>query len=349
MEVLRELRKIENNIILNEVRVATVKGLPPTLDFTTHIGSMKFSETIRGGGPKRPSMGQRLPSWEGQVRVTRSRQNSSDSDTSNGSESGSSEGDGNSTIGTLIEALAKVEVGGGAQMLTDEILYTPAIKRNEHVARVASPIQESQETKSGSNYSTRVIRSSHLLKNLESHTESTITIKPPKVRSGKISGPNDRTSSIPSIPSAWLPSKDFTTSPSAEASSSGSELSEPSTPELEDLPPPSKVGTIATFFTARTTTLSIANATVRGGNDENEVSGDIFIDARPPSPRTVLATMLHRFSLVKPGWTRLFVAYSNLSVTGNANHSHEQNKCGCCEKKLGMMKTFLECDDCGFR
>jgi hypothetical protein len=129
-------------------------------------------------------------------------------------------------------------------------------------------------------------------------------------------------------------------------------------------------------------TPSSAAATVTGGMDEHaEEEQDYFFEAVD-----TFDPYLHRFSLAKPGW-RLFsnkpttAALSELKASRTLQASEAGqgagqsfpcwtmsvdnlvaaskskatdaagmlSRCDFCEKRLGMLKTFMHCDECGYR
>ncbi|KAM0786058.1 hypothetical protein ACM66B_006869 [Microbotryomycetes sp. NB124-2] len=122
----------------------------------------------------------------------------------------------------------------------------------------------------------------------------------------------------------------------------------------------------------------ISNFTRAPTSPSNDVV-PIVIDSTPDEAKVDLPTSsLHRFSLIKPTLQRLLQSFSlttsSLNVqmvnpstlpTFEFKHSNESTNekegggqerlktrstvCQLCEKKLGWMKSFLECDDCGYR
>lgn len=54
----------------------------------------------------------------------------------------------------------------------------------------------------------------------------------------------------------------------------------------------------------------------------------------------------HRFTLFKPNW--LTYLFANLQ-SSSGDSSEKIRKCSGCEKKIGMRKAFLACDDCGMK
>ena len=172
-------------------------------------------------------------------------------------------------------------------------------------------------------YSTMVVRK-------EAYASSTLTVRGFKDAHDRFAS---TASSLPSLPSSW-------TRPSP-ASSSDDSL--PRTPNLVDEQPPSTYSKLDSFMTARTDALSIAGATIDHGRSEydQDVFHSTFV---APAP-------LHRFSLIKPGFQRFLgsLAPYNPAEGGRKSVEGRKGKCELCDKKLGIMKAFLECDDCQFR
>ena len=183
------------------------------------------------------------------------------------------------------------------------------------------------------------------------------------------------TSSLPSLPDLWI-----------RQASEADDASLPITPALDagKFPDPPKYDTAgASFLTARTTSLSIAGATISHGGSDDEAEADerddvfhsmILSPLSPPLPA------LHRFSLIKPGFQRFlgsFAPYATpstvtppeanskrSSIDGGKRPSVDggkrgsvgedgifgvSTKCQLCDKRLGILKPFLQCDDCHYK
>lgn len=241
-------------------------------------------------------------------------------------DSGGSEGSEDLEVAML--ALAEVKVGGHGRR-----------RRGES----EKGLLEEEE------YSTSVVRKE------SGYASSTLTVRGFKNTHDRLAS---SASSLPSLPSSWI------RQPPAEDSSS-SDDSLPRTPNLLDETEPrstdSKLDSRISFMTARTDAISIAGATINhGGSEYADEAEDVFHSTFLAQP----AVPLHRFSLIKPGFQRFLgslAPYNNPSVvdlgkkTGGevgkrvAERKEAKTKCGLCEKKLGIMKAFLECDDCQFR
>ncbi|GAA6039995.1 hypothetical protein JCM8097_002658 [Rhodosporidiobolus ruineniae] len=214
--------------------------------------------------------------------------------------------------------------------------------------------------------------------------------------------------SLPSLPPSWVaaekasrqPSEDDGTvtviaSPSPAASPSPS----PQKRELEE-----QKGA-ESYLTARTSTLSDVGAVVDGNSPlaraspalADQAAGDVEADEYDEAEEEgedfeEVVEAPHRFSLIKPGFHRLFASLSSPSHTptpsfslasysaglgssssndskrisfqllagrtesgviegggaaGGKEKEREKDRCGQCEKKLGFMKAYLACDDCG--
>jgi LIM domain kinase 1 len=162
-------------------------------------------------------------------------------------------------------------------------------------------------------------------------------------------------SSLPALPSSWIRYSDADESAPLHPSPQATE----------------------SYMTARTSTLSFSGATINHGsqihNDAGE-SDDVFHSTIRASSEyfeilPISTTTLNRFSLIKPGFQRFLSSFSpaapsvvNLAkrasgeyATGSKGSVEDAGKrggglrCGLCEKKFGIMKPFLECDECRFR
>lgn len=258
----------------------------------------------------------------------------------------------------------------------------------------ADGLMDSHDEDNRSRYSTAVLgRNRRGHQNIEdaSFASSTLTVRAFASGNAKDSTIGHQrlassASSLPSLPPSWV------------ASTVKQEDS-----HLDDFPSdvvPSKLQSDAgaSYLTARTTTLSIAGATVSHGSDDDEDTAfddeaekeerkDVFHSTILPPPGQdaieIPAPTLHRFSLIKPTFQRFLgslapygsgssaiqtaAASSSSSLAssveseksskrrsgsatpGMGSTASTANKCGLCSKKLGFMKPFLMCDDCGFQ
>ncbi|KAG0142994.1 hypothetical protein CROQUDRAFT_673211 [Cronartium quercuum f. sp. fusiforme G11] len=89
-------------------------------------------------------------------------------------------------------------------------------------------------------------------------------------------------------------------------------------------------------------------------NNEVAVPSKVNIEATPePTIEALLAESNpiknelgpHRFTLFKPNW----LAYLFMKSPSSANSKDQLQKCTACGKKMGMRKSFLECDECGMK
>lgn len=196
-------------------------------------------------------------------------------------------------------------------------------------------------------------------------------------------------SSLPSLPPSWIASSQQQQDGTSSASASDESLPQtpqqadgafPSSKSNDD----DDDHVAASYLTARTTTLSITGATVAHGSDDEDISDeeeagerhDHFHSTLLPPPGQELEVheipqpTLHRFSLIKPTFQRFLMCSlapcgSGSSVVQQGGSEGEEgarrksgsvtpgavapSKCGVCSKKLGFMKPFLQCDDCGFQ
>ena len=344
--VLQQLREMERAVL-----EADDKTTDDPAAKSYHVGSMNFGGKLKTRKQlSRPVGPGRIPSFEGTVGVPRQGSISS---------SGSDE-----AVEDVLKALEDVSVTGGRDSL----------RRKEEGWAEDQP-----------GYSTFVIGRASKITN----QSSVLTVRANQPASAdkavntstiiKTHQPAGSEYSIPSIPSAWLVKGDEAGPASSDESSTDD--SAPVTPDPESAPiapAPSKIDSVASYMTARTNTPSITNAIVNGGEDQDEEQ-DYFFAATSRFDNS-----LHRFSLVKPGW-RIFSSSTSLSNASrelmasraslcetppvsapgdNRRQSIELPaskrksgldfanalaRCDFCERRLGLMKQYLECDDCGFK
>lgn len=374
LSILTTLRTIEAQVLEAEARGVGLTSKDER--GTWNVGSVSFAGTTKRGG-KRPSA-PRLPSFEGQVVVGSSmlangRGQKPPYHARQDSASSESEDD----LAMFKFADADVDVDGAARRTGGESV---------------DGLLDSDDEDSRSRYSTAVLgRNRRGHQNIEdaSFTSSTLTVRAFANGNAKDSTIGHQrlassASSLPSLPPSWVassvkpehsPSDDFPTDivPSKLQSDAG-----------------------ASYLTARTTTLSIARATVSHGSDDDEDTSDedeaekeerkdVFHSTILPPPGQdaieIPAPTLHRFSLIKPTFQRFLgslapygsassaiqtAAASSSSSLASSLESEKSskrrsgsatpgmgstaaNKCELCLKKLGFMKPFLMCDDCGFQ
>ncbi|BGP03374.1 hypothetical protein JCM10021v2_007105 [Rhodotorula toruloides] len=182
---------------------------------------------------------------------------------------------------------------------------------------------------------------------------------------------NERGGSLPSLPPSWIAASE-----KSSASLDGGE-DEGAPTIIAPTPPRSKddLDDPASFLTARTSTLSVAEAVVDGtaAQEDHDEERDVFHSTvqHMPAPAADLDVPYeapHRFSLIRPGLQRFFGSFAASPAASFADHSAGlgaankraswdagsaspsqagQGRCGQCEKKLGLMKAYLSCDDCG--
>ncbi|GAA5903063.1 uncharacterized protein JCM6883_002680 [Sporobolomyces salmoneus] len=380
-EILNELREIERQVLAREDRGegdAHTRGAnsATTASMKGNVGSISYAGTTKrgskpGGGRARPSA-PRLPSFEGKVKISSSflggGGGSSDSSGKKLGHPVSREGSESEDDGEALLALAEADV----------------------------PIDETEETTS--QYSTSVVK-----------PRSTIIARPsaaggggggrPYGTLGSTSGStlpgeaqHNRSGSLPSLPPSWVAAH------GNKPSASKAHLLDPEADEDEGTATIIANSSAAdsphklSYLTARTSTLSIANAVVGGNHDkhepdeEAEEARDVFHSAFQQPPQIVTSTpeAPHRFSLIKPGLQRFLGSFSPYSYStaalglgagsgvSSASSSKDDKrtswdnagrlengqvyssavlatgKCLLCAKKLGMMKAYLACDDCGY-
>jgi len=336
IQVLERLRAIERELIATERKDPTIKAYA--------VGSLSFASPRRtvvalkdGEGTARPNLPPRMPSFGGKVEVPQ-RRSSMDAEPSE------EESDADEDVKTAAAVL-------GIQ---------PAARASG--SRIA-----------GERYSVEVVRRSKIQQPSAADTDtlsSVLTVRPNQPAAAPVRAPSPAQSLI-SIPSSWLqkPAAQVVGLTTTTASSDTSDASMPSTPDAVAVAPThAKDGSAASYLTARTTTPSLANATI-DGDDSDAVE-------RPASPRTALMASIiagstttpsedttHRFTLVSPAWARIFgapvptvapplsrrtsidrVDPVKLSATMAKTH------CACCSRKLGALRAYMVCDEgCGFR
>lgn len=404
-DILAELREIERQVLARVDRGegdAHTRGAAATsASLKGNVGSISYSGTTKrgsrpggGGGRARPSA-PRLPSFEGKVHLSSS------------------------------------FLGGAASANATDRKIGHALSRDESeseddgeallaLAEADVPIDETEE--SATEYSTSVLkpRSTILAR---TPAEADDRVQRPYGTLGSNSGstlagtaqatPHNRSGSLPSLPPSWVAAH----GPERSASQAYPDADEDegtrtimATSSLADAP-----SRKLSYLTARTSTLSIANAVVgqrkfddndaaADDEDEAEEARDVFHSAFQHPPPTPLVTSSepieapHRFSLIKPGLQRFLGSFSpylysssSLAVvangfgaeggggggaSGSASGSSSgpsarddkrtawdvsnklesgqaytsgvaTGKCTLCTKKLGLMKAYLACDDCG--
>lgn len=359
--ILSQLRVIEKNVLEHENRTITDPA-----EKTYNIGSMNFGGLKTKKQLARPAGPGRIPSFEGRVKVAAS-QTSATSD---------------EAIEDVLKELEDVKIAGGHEDAPPG--DTP---------RYSTAVISRSSRMSGSTNATM------------SHTSSVATVRARPAGQAYTGMPSSISSGIPSIPSSWLvgvPSSvvNVLRKPSAsndspvegveavkeqeidqeqvvaiavpeDSSSSSDDSSAPQTPEPSD-DTEQTIEPGQSFMTARTTTPSIAAATVNGGADEDysfinveDEGDDHFFPASSSFDNT-----LHRFTLVKPGWklfwtntpatavkelkadrkastTEGLVTKSSsdkrksLDVGAAGKKAKSEGKCDFCDKSFGWMKPYM--------
>ncbi|GJN93933.1 hypothetical protein Rhopal_006992-T1 [Rhodotorula paludigena] len=194
--------------------------------------------------------------------------------------------------------------------------------------------------------------------------------------------------SLPSLPPSWVATA------RRVAIHDGEEGEDEGTKTVMATPPRTQSAATTTghnspdsYLTARTSTLSVANAVVgharvvslesaRSVTEEEQDSGDVF-HSTIQGPLLAVEEVEekeapHRFSLIKPGLQRFLgslapysAASPSLAFSQGQRSSWDASgrmevglpaassgaaggRCGLCDKKFGIMKAYLSCDDCGF-
>ncbi|KAL8280946.1 hypothetical protein RQP46_006625 [Phenoliferia psychrophenolica] len=343
--ILESLRLIELEVLEMEARGI---GLNPHAERGTwNVGSVSFAGTSRRGRPQRSAP--KIPDWNGTVTL-----GNPNGKAGEGEKRGSGSEDETSDYDEAMLAL-------------DDVQFGYALKR--HGKRVeGGEMGESHhgllsrdDGDEGEHYSTSVLgRGSHL--------DSTMTVK--AFDGHKHARLASTTSSLPSLPPSWI----------RQASEADGD-SPPITPavDITGHHHPHGLGGErgaggTSYLTARTTSLSIAGATISHDSDDDELDADERDDVFHStilSPASPTLPTLHRFSLIKPGFQRFlgsFAPYATpsaapveggskrASLDGGKRGSVGEDgifgvtaKCQLCDKRLGILKPFLACDDCGYR
>lgn len=338
-EVLLRLRTIEQ-----EVLEADERDLKSQNEKTYNIGSLNF-----GGGLKtkkqlaRPSMPGRIPSFGGAVKVP-SRHNSVSS-------SESSE----DAIEDVLKTLNDVDVDSGTRQ------------------------EEDWNDASTSKYSTLVLRDGGSKRNgdISSLLGSSIFT----IRAEGYHGRQDSDNPMPPLPASWLASMSDTKAQMLQKEPHAVPAGVLQT-DLEGLADDFHSGlsshehTNALIGGSRHIPSTPSTQAVINGDASDDEYEAIFFSA--PS---VFDQALHRFSLVRPGW-KLFSTFntsaqaiSQLKLIREAESKGQElsksvsemvplrgakhrsglelqtaiTRCEFCKKRLGWMKPYLICDDCGFQ
>ncbi|GAA6002758.1 uncharacterized protein JCM10292_003002 [Rhodotorula paludigena] len=194
--------------------------------------------------------------------------------------------------------------------------------------------------------------------------------------------------SLPSLPPSWVATaRDPALDDGEEDEDEGTKTVMATPPRADSAATTTRHDSPDSYLTARTSTLSIANAVVgharvvslesaRSVREEEQDSGDVFhstIQGPLLAVEEIEETEApHRFSLIKPGLQRFLgslapysAASPSLAFSQGQRSSWDASgrmevglpaassgaaggRCGLCDKKFGIMKAYLSCDDCGF-
>ncbi|GAA5923197.1 hypothetical protein JCM3775_007463 [Rhodotorula graminis] len=211
---------------------------------------------------------------------------------------------------------------------------------------------------------------------------------------GAASAADEGSGSLPSLPPSWFAASRRAARPEEEQDEDeGTATVIAPSPPGRRSPARSAKGLddlqgAESFLTARTSTLSVADAVVgcvsdeespssgaTGAVEEDDEQEHVFHSTIQGPPTIIEEPALdapHRFSLIKPGLQRFlgsFAPYSAQSpslaqvqsaaaqgkraswdVGGrlDAGPGCGAGRCGLCDKKFGIMKAYLSCDDCNF-
>ncbi|GAA5846724.1 hypothetical protein JCM9279_003429 [Rhodotorula babjevae] len=381
---------------------------------TTKRGSGKAYGAVGGGGrgTARPSA-PRLPSFEGRVNLQSGNSfvggggaatasvfsasipssiqfghaRSSSRDTASYSDDEDSE---------VLLALADADVPIDSLDMRPESAYLAAARgrSDRHLVDAAAP---------DADYSMSVVKPSRLLGSgapggsrlrpygrIASSSGSTLP--------GAADAPDEGSGSLPSLPPSWLAaSKRAARAEEEQDDDEGTATVIAPSPPGHRSPARSAKGSdepqgAESFLTARTSTLSVADAVVGHADvvaspsieataalEQDDDEEDVFhstIQGPPTIVEEPAQDAPHRFSLIKPGLQRFlgsFAPYSpqspslaqvqsaaaqgkratwdlggRLEAGPSAGAGGQAGRCGLCEKKFGIMKAYLSCDDCSF-
>ena len=218
---------------------------------------------------------------------------------------------------------------------------------------------------SGSNYSTSVIRRGTSAINptfsrlTSPYPSSTLTVRGNNENDAIAEGHSrtaSATPSLPSLPPSWIQEHD-------KASSTIKRAYSPLPSDPPPIPADAFPAALEPFLTARSTALSQYAPANNDSDDEddNRSFHSIAPSLLSGSSITLAAPLLHRFTLMRPGWRLLGVSSNQgnkkgSGIGGGKRSSFEEGaglftkpKCALCQKRLGILKAYVECDDCGFR
>jgi ferredoxin len=113
------------------------------------------------------------------------------------------------------------------------------------------------------------------------------------------------------------------------------------------------------IFTSKEAGKDTASILEGDGGDEIFHSA-ILVPLSTPSTLSTLSNpsppLLHRFSLIKPAWFVLTLKTLEFATGYNINDGNRTpqaivagTKCDLCEKTMGRLRAFLQCDDCFYR
>ena len=328
--ILDSLKLIEAEVLETESRApASERG-------TWNVGSIGYAGTTKKGGKARPSA-PRLPSFNNSI--TLSSVHRGVLQVRNGDRVGSDDSD-EADVAAI--ALAQISVTGSE---LDDKDFVDC---------------------SGSNYSTSVIRRGTSAINptfsrlTSPYPSSTLTVRGNNENDAgdHHSRTPSATPSLPSLPPSWIQDHD-------KASSTIKRAYSPLPTDPTSIPAEAFPAALEPFLTARSNALSQHTATPTKDDSDDDDDDRSFHSISPSllsgSSITLAAPLLHRFTLMRPGWRLLGVSGNQgnkkgSGLNGGKRSSFEEGaglftkpKCALCQKRLGILKAYVECDDCGFR
>ncbi|BGP27557.1 LIM domain kinase 1 [Rhodotorula toruloides] len=383
--ILRRLRDVELEVAQLEAQGlggADAHSRGRTNSAAANVGSVSFAGTTKRGsikhanglgrGSTRPSA-PRLPSFEGQINLRLG--SSFVSSSCDLPDLPSSSGPGHTA---LLRGHARTPASGGQtdDEDDDEALLTvvdadvpiDSLDMRPDSAYFAN-LRAADTADDATDYSTSVVKPSSRI------IASRIGASGPYGRLGSSSGSNlfaQSDSSLPRLPPGWISASEGSPASNEAGEEEGGgapTLIAPTPPRLKE-----ELEDSASFLTARTSTLSVAEAVVGGTTpEEDEEERDVFHLTLQHVTATINDGDVpheapHRFSLIRPGLQRFFGSFVPSPSASFADHSAglgaankratweagsaspsqpTQGRCGQCEKKLGLMKAYLSCDDCG--
>lgn len=315
---------------------------------TWNVGSVSFSGTAKKGSPSKKGRketkggSRKIPDFDGKIQ--------SPSVVKKSKEEGESSSD-ESDLDIAALALADVRVEGGHGKREGAGESQVGLLEQEEDATYSTGVIKRQPGRGTSSFVGAGATSTLTLKGFQAAEEEGAEVTHDRHFS------STSTNSLPSLPPSWIHAEKDANSDDVESPFIDATADNPDIPATES------------FISARSETISIAGATIDHQDpDEADEENDTFHSTLNFLPANFEASTpvwpLHRFSLIKPSLQRFIVgsipgvvkSYGNgfagsnvgLGIAKKSVLEENGNRCQLCEKKLGALKAYLQCDDCGF-